>query len=101
MPRSIKRPIIGQILWYYPSTPPTNPSAALVVNQSGPTAFGLWVFDRTNGAGSYVASVAFHDGTRPTTGAWCTQPRVYEPATGQWPSRGDASPPLGVGGVLT
>ncbi|HET6926401.1 MAG TPA: hypothetical protein VFI48_06065 [Hyphomicrobiaceae bacterium] len=86
MPRSIKRPSLGQIVWYYPSVPPTVPSAAIVVNQATRTTFGLSIFDRAAGTVSYVAAVPYHDGTRPTTGAWCTHVRINEPATGVWPS---------------
>lgn len=100
MPRSIKRPIIGQIVWYYPSVPPTNPSAALVVNQPSRTTFGLTVFDRAAGTTSYVAGVPYHDGTRPASGAWCTHMRVVEPPSGVWPKDGGSEGPLGTGGTV-
>lgn len=86
MPRSIKRPQTGSIVWYYGAAPPVGgPNAALVVNTVSPTLLGLMVFDRANGIGTYVASVPYHDGSRPASGAWCTHIRVNEPASG-WPS---------------
>lgn len=101
MPRSIKRPHLGQIVWYWPSVPPTNPSAALVVNQPSRTTFGLYVFDRANGAPTYVAAVPYYDGaSRPSSGAWCTHMRVVEPGTGIWPKDGQSEGPLSTGGVV-
>jgi len=38
------------------------------------------------GAWSKVTNVPFHYGTRPTSGAWCTMPRINTPAVGAWPS---------------
>lgn len=104
MPRSIKRPQIGQIVWYYASAPVTGvmmPSAAMVVNTVNRTTFGLTVFDRAAGTTSYVASVPYHDGTRPASGAWCTHMRPQEPASGTWPKDGGREAPLGPGGVVT
>lgn len=102
MPRSIKRPQTGSIVWYYAAAPPVGlPNAAMVVNTVSPTSFGLTVFDRAAGTTSYVPAVPYHDGTRPASGAWCTHMRVQEPASGTWPKDGGREAPLGVGGVAT
>lgn len=103
MPRSIKRPQTGQIVWYYANPLPgaqQKPYAAMVVNTIDRTHFGLTVFDGANGTTSYVASVLYCDGTRPAAGAWCTHMRVQEPAANQWPKDGGSEGPLGSGGVV-
>lgn len=90
MPRSLKRPSTGQIVWYFAATPPaTVPVAAIVIKSRTDVdrvTFDLVIFDGVTGASSAVLGVKFYDGTRPTSGAWCTRVRVNEPAAGQWPS---------------
>ena len=101
MPRSIKRPQVGQIVWYNATSPPTGQvSAALIVNRVSNVLFGLYVFDRANGAPTYVASVPYVDGTRPASGPWFTHMRVQEPVAGAWPKDGGSEGPLGTGGVV-
>lgn len=103
MPRSIKRPQVGHIVWYNATSPPTGQvSAALVVNQgSTRTKFGLYVFDRANGAPTYVPNVDYLDGSsRPASGAWCTHQRVQEPVAGAWPKDGGSEGPLSNTGVV-
>lgn len=101
MPRTLTRPQVGQVVWYFAASPPgTKPLAAMVVNTDSPTMFDLTVF-AADGTTAPALNVPFHYGTRPTTGAWCTMRRVEENAAGKWPGSRDAAPPLGAGGVLT
>ena len=97
MARSLTRPIVGSDVWYYGAAPPVAlPQAAKVVAVTTPAGSGfgvgvgpvltLAVWDAA-GAMTAVAAVPFHYGTRPTSGAWCTMPRVNMPATAtSWPS---------------
>lgn len=97
MARSATRPIVGTDVWYITTAPPTVlPQAAKVVNVATPAGSGFGVgvgpvldLVTWNAAGTsaVVTGVPFHYGTRPTSGAWCTMPRVNMPATAtSWPS---------------
>lgn len=96
MPRSLTRPQVGTVVWYFAAAPPVaGPLSATVLRQvatagtgvgSPPPTFDLAVSAVADGTVSFVAAVPFHYGTRPTTGAWCTMPRVNTPAAGVWPS---------------
>ena len=95
MPRSLTRPQTGTVVWYFAAAPPVlAPSAAIVIAQvatagqgvgSPPPTFDLFVI-AADGTTSKVAAVPFHYGTRPTSGAWCTMPRVNTPPATVWPS---------------
>jgi hypothetical protein len=96
MPRSKTRPQVGDIIWYFAAAPPVaGPLPATVLRQvatsgsgvgSTPPTFDLAVSAVADGTVTFAAAVPFHYGTRPTTGAWCTMPRVNTPAAGVWPS---------------
>lgn len=100
MPRSLTRPQTGTVVWYFAAAPPVAvPLMASVIAAvttagagvgSPPPTFDLAVYDPAAAAGAgataKVAAVPFHYGTRPSSGAWCTMPRVNTPAAGQWPS---------------
>jgi len=101
MPRTLTRPIVGTPVWYYSAAPPTGlsplPATVVALNVgagsgvfSPPQTFDLEIYDPAAAAGagavSKVLAVPFHYGTRPTSGAWCTMPRVNTPAVGAWPS---------------
>lgn len=110
MPRSIKRPQTGQIVWYYANVTPPVPLPALVIKSRTDidrVTFDLFVFDGTLAAAGGVAigqpqlAVKYYDGgSRPASGAWCTHMRVYENASGKWPKDGGPEAPLGPGGVV-
>jgi hypothetical protein len=96
MPRTLTRPQVGNIIWYFAAAPPVaGPLPATVLRQvatagtgvgSPPPTFDLAVSAVADGTVSFVAAVPFYYGTRPTTGAWCTMPRINTPAAGVWPS---------------
>jgi hypothetical protein len=96
MPRSLTRPQVGTVVWYYAAAPPVaGPLPATVIAAvatagtgigSPPPTFDLFVI-AIDGTTSKVAAVPFYYGTRPTTGAWCTMPRTFTPPAGVWPSQ--------------
>ena len=100
MPRTWTRPQTGTPVWYYAAAPPAAAAlhAIVVALNTGagsgvgspPQTFDLTVYDPAAAAGagawSKVTNVPFHYGTRPTSGAWCTMPRINTPAVGAWPS---------------
>jgi hypothetical protein len=101
MPRTLTRPVTGQIVWYFAAAPPaTAPIAALVIASVAtnvslgvggpPPTYNLATFDPTTGAITAAAAVPFHYGTRPVSGAWCTMMRINEPAPGSWPTMAEA-----------
>ena len=104
MPRSIKRPQTGHIVWYYANVTPPIPTAAIVIKSRTDVdrfTFDLVTFDPVTGASAAVLGVKYYDGgTRPASGAWCTHQRVYENLSGQWPKDGGRENPLGSGGVV-
>ena len=101
MPRSITRPEVGTIVWYYAANPPTTtPVAAMVVGTVNRTTFDLITFIATGNTAPALAVPYYHLGRPSGAGSWCTMPRVNENAAGKWPSSGDASNPLGPGGVV-
>lgn len=104
MPRSIKRPQTGHIVWYYANATPPIPQAALVIKSRTDVdrfTFDLAIFDAVTGASSAVLGVRYYDGgSRPAAGAWCTHLRVQENISGQWPKDGGREGPLSPGGVL-
>jgi hypothetical protein len=91
------------MVWYYAAAPPVAaPLPALVVAQaatagsgvgSPPPTFDVAFYDpaANTGAGGWtkVLALPFYYGTRPTSGAWITMPRVNTPAAGLWPSTSD------------
>ena len=96
MPRSLTRPQVGTVVWYFAAAPPVaGPLVAQVMAAvttagtgvfSPPPTFDLAVMAAADAVVTKVAAVPFHYGTRPTTGAWCTMPRVNTPLAGVWPS---------------
>lgn len=88
MPRSIKRPQTGSIVWYYAAAPPTTvPQAAMVIKTVNKTTFDLALFAATgDGLTAALATPFYEGGTRPASGAWCTNVRVNENAANQWPT---------------
>lgn len=100
MPRSATRPIVGSDVWYFTAAPPTAyPQAAKVVKVTTAAGSGFGIplpgagpvldLETWDAAGvaAVVTGVAFHYGTRPASGAWCTMPRVNMPASPtSWPS---------------
>lgn len=101
MPRSLTRPITGQIVWYYTAAPPSAPPlAAIVCGTIDRTHFNLWVLNADGTLLGAKPNVVYHHLTRPAASAeWCTMPRINENAAGKWPSN-DAANPLGTGGVV-
>jgi len=103
MPRSLSRPQVGTIVWYYAASPPgAAPLAAMVVNVPTPAGSGFGIplpgagptLDLTvfaaAGTTSAVLGVPFYYGTRPASGAWCTMPRVNQNLAGAWPASQEA-----------
>lgn len=104
MPRSIKRPQTGQVVWFYSAAPPGIPQAALVIKSRTDVdrfTFDLVTFDPVTAAPSPQLGIRYYDGgTRPASGAWCTHMRVYENLAGKWPKDGGPEAPLNPGGVV-
>jgi hypothetical protein len=91
MPRSLTRPQRGTIVWFYAAAPPVGkPSVAIVINSISKTNFDLAIFNSADATISFGGNIPFHYGTRPTSGPWCTMPRVNEPASGAWPGTSEA-----------
>jgi hypothetical protein len=105
MPRSIKRPQTGSIVWFYANANPPIPTAALVIKSRTDVdrfTFDLVTFDPVTGASAATLGVKYYDGgTRPASGQWCTHMRVQENLANQWPKDGGREAPLGAGGVAT
>jgi hypothetical protein len=103
MPRSIKRPQCGQIVWFYANVTPPIPTAALVLKSRTDVdrvTFDLLTWDGATGAPAVTLAVKYYDGgTRPASGQWCTHMRVQENISGQWPKDGGREGPLGAAGV--
>lgn len=100
MPRSIKRPQTGSIVWYYSAVPPGAPLAAIVVRTITRTQFDLCTFAADGTTAPALAVNYYEGGTRPTTGAWCTYMRVVENPATKWPKDAQSEGPLGPGGVV-
>jgi hypothetical protein len=100
MPRSLTRPQVGTVVWYYAANPPTTtPVAAMVVGTVNRTTFDLITFIATGNTAPALAVPYYHLGRPTGAGAWCTMPRVNENVAGKFPSN-DAANPLGPGGVV-
>jgi hypothetical protein len=103
MPRSIKRPQTGQIVWYYADVTPPAPLAAMVIRSRtdiNRTTFDLAVFAASGAALTAALATPYYEGgSRPASGAWCTHPRVQENVANQWPKDGGREAPLASGGV--
>ena len=102
MPRSIKRPQTGSIVWYYAdATNIAAPLPAMVIKTIDRTHFDLAVFAAAGNALTAALNTLYYEqAPRPTTGAFCTYQRVYENAAGKWPKDQGSEGPLGSGGVV-
>lgn len=102
MPRSIKRPEVGSILWYYAdATNITAPVPAMVIKTIDRTHFDLAVFAAAgNALTAALNTLYFEQSPRPASGAFCTYARVVENPAGQWPKDARSEGPLGSGGVV-
>jgi hypothetical protein len=72
----------------------------MVVGTIDRNNFDLITFLATGNSAPALAVPYYHLGRPTGAGAWCTMMRVNENAAGKWPSSGDASAPLGPGGVV-
>ena len=101
MPRSILRPQVGSIVWYYADvTNMTAPVPAMVIKTIDRTHFDLAVFAAAgNALTAALNTLYFEQAPRPSTGAACTYIRTQENVAGTWPKMYPSTAPLGVGGV--
>lgn len=90
MPRSMKRPCVGQVVWYYADVTPPVPVPAMVIKSRTDidrVTFDLAVFAASGAALTAALATKFYEGgSRPASGAWCTNMRVNENAANVWPT---------------
>lgn len=84
MPRSITRPQVGSIVWYFSAATGVPPQAAIVAQVVDKTHFNLAVISPA-GAVSAQANVEFVDPSLRATAAWCTWPRIEMFLAGDYP----------------
>jgi hypothetical protein len=100
MPRSILRPQVGSVVWYYANVTPPAPLPAMVVHTVDRTHFDLCVFNADGATFTPALNTPYYDaGSRPAAGAWCTYMRTQENVANTWPKMYPNTAPLGVGGV--
>lgn len=98
MPRSIKAPQTGSMVWYYSAPTGVAPIPAIVLSGVDAAHFNLFVFDGTLAAtggvaiGKPVNGVLFTQQQTVASGAWCTYMRVNEFIAGTSPDTSPSNP---------
>ena len=91
MPRSITRPLVGSIVWYYSAPTAVPPMAAMVTQVVDSTHLNLFVWNLdgtlTGGVAGAKPNVPFvGQGVRVTVGEFCTYIRVNQFIAGSSPA---------------
>jgi hypothetical protein len=87
MPRSITRPQVGSMVWYYAAPTAVNPQAAIVLGVVDKTHLALTWFAAADGAATFAGNVLYTDGSvKVTSGAWCTYMRINAFTAGTSPN---------------